>query len=261
MRFVKLLSLTTFAVVANAQLDNTGNALDADVKSDHRRFLHGAFMCLAFLIVFPFGAVSRRCLKNSSVHAIAQIVGLVLAIAGASVGIACTVRDKNGHFSAPHQIIGFLIIAALICQLILAITNRRIVKRTNSPTVVGKIHKFLGWGIILLGVVNGGVGLKFADETFLLAPYVGIVVALLVIFGSVLFCAICLRRRDASKSNEPDGYQQPQFGPGQSNGHPAPPPYAPYPYQGAQDVPLQPYAGPQNGIQRPTHSNGPYFAA
>ena len=49
---------------------------------------HAALMCIAFVFIFPFGAVVMQFLKKALWHAAAQIVGFVMVISGFGVAVS-----------------------------------------------------------------------------------------------------------------------------------------------------------------------------
>lgn len=78
----------------------------------------------------------------------------------------------------------------------------------------GRVHFFLGPFIMVLGIINAGVGFDFAGNSRLTLPYgltVGVIaVVLFFVLGFQLFC----RSRRKYKPDQTEGYQYPAFGPG-----------------------------------------------
>lgn len=79
---------------------NSEPAFDVVVMSNPMPGIHAALMCIAFVLVFPAGALVMRFLKRTLWHAAIQIVGFCLTFAG--FGIAASfarqynkVRSKN----------------------------------------------------------------------------------------------------------------------------------------------------------------------
>lgn len=58
------------------------------------------------------------------------------------------------YFTSPHQIIGMVVVAFLIAQFCLGFLHHVEFQKTNMPTKYGKIHLWLGRGVLFLGVVN-----------------------------------------------------------------------------------------------------------
>jgi hypothetical protein len=69
---------------------------------------------------------------------------------------------QSKHYDSAHQVIGLIILAGLFVQLGLGLVHHSVYVRTNKPTPMGRIHFFLGPFVIILGLINGGVGFNFA---------------------------------------------------------------------------------------------------
>ncbi|EME88381.1 uncharacterized protein MYCFIDRAFT_86102 [Pseudocercospora fijiensis CIRAD86] len=162
----------------------SSNVYKTGTDSEWAQTAHAVFMCLAFLLVFPLGAICLRLVRRAMVHAIVQVFGLGLVLIGFGLGIyASKLYNKSKSFASAHQIIGLLVFAALFLQVGLGLSHHLLYMRTGSPTILGKIHRFLGISILVLGIVNGGLGLDFAGS-----PKVayGVVVAIMVVIFAVL---------------------------------------------------------------------------
>lgn len=161
---------------------------------------HAVFMGIAFLLILPLGALSLRLVRRVQIHAAAQIVGLAFVAVGFGLGVYCsTVYNKSKSFNSTHQIIGLLILAAILIQVGLGLSHHLIYMRAGTPTIMGKIHRFLGIAVLTLGIVNGFIGLKFAGSS--MVAY-GIVVAImLVIFAGLAFFIF---RHNQSHAYKPD---------------------------------------------------------
>lgn len=72
--------------------------------------------------------------------------------------------SQSKNFDSAHQVIGLIIVAALVIQLGLGLVHHSMYARSKKPTPFGRIHFFLGPFIILLGIINGGVGINFAGK-------------------------------------------------------------------------------------------------
>ncbi len=71
-----------------------------------------------------------------------------------------TVQSKK--YDSAHQVIGLIILAGLVIQLGLGLIHHAFFSGSGKPTPFGRIHFFLGPFIIILGMINGGLGLHFA---------------------------------------------------------------------------------------------------
>jgi hypothetical protein len=121
-------------------------------------------MAAVFLFLFPIGALlmylpfSRKTLLA---HAPFQVLSAGLLIAGMALGV--TLGVGIDEYDGYHQIIGYIVVACLLLfqpalGLIQHLRHRKVGKRTSF----GHAHRWLGRVLILLGIVNGGLGLHVA---------------------------------------------------------------------------------------------------
>lgn len=61
---------------------------------------------------------------------------------------------QSKNFNAAHQIIGFIVVAFILGQFTLGVMHHFEYQKTHSPTKYGRIHVWLGNGILLLGLFN-----------------------------------------------------------------------------------------------------------
>jgi hypothetical protein len=130
--------------------------------------LHGVIMSLAFILVFPTGALLMRLLRKMGVlvHAGVQSLGLALVIIGFCTGVYVGRQyNRSRHLGTGHQALGLLVFAALFVQVGLGVVQHGVYRRTKRETMLGVVHRFLGPAIIILGLVNGGLGLDLAGRS------------------------------------------------------------------------------------------------
>ncbi|RDW56509.1 hypothetical protein BP5796_13150 [Coleophoma crateriformis] len=153
---------------------------------------HGAVMIVAVLILFPIGVLSMRLLKRWYIHAALQGIALVFFLIGVFLGINIGTA-KNKLFNNAHTNLGiFLTSLLLILQPLLGMFHHRSHEKFGYRGLVGNIHRYLGHALLLLSVINGGLGIQLAGQTgalknayIVLAVLMGIVY-LYVILGKVI---------------------------------------------------------------------------
>ena len=86
----------TNAAVPDSQFETQGAEGPFDAHEDHDRApaAHAVLMCLAFVLVFPLGALMLRFLKSVLWHAVAQAVGVLSVLVGFGIGIRLS-REYN----------------------------------------------------------------------------------------------------------------------------------------------------------------------
>ncbi|MCJ1306759.1 hypothetical protein MMC25_000402 [Agyrium rufum] len=147
------------------------SSADASKASRHKKVVaHGILMSLAFLIFFPLGALTIRTLSSPNtiwVHAGAQTLAFAIAIAGVGLGIwiAINPHSEPSQISEAHPIIGLTVFSLLFFQPVLALVHHAIYKKTQKRTLWAHAHVWLGRGLLILGAINGGLGLQLSANT------------------------------------------------------------------------------------------------
>lgn len=154
---------------------------------------HGILAFLAFVILFPLGALLIRLASFRLLawtHGGLQIFAFALFIAAAGLGIY--IANGANYLDEPHAVIGLLLLAVLFFMPILGTVHHKLYKRVQKRTVWSYAHIFTGRVAILLGIVNGGLGLQLADASRglligygVFAGVVAVVYTVGVFFGEV----------------------------------------------------------------------------
>ncbi|KAK6515266.1 hypothetical protein TWF506_007609 [Arthrobotrys conoides] len=130
------------------------------------RIAHGTIMGVAFTIGFPSGAIFIRVLKPPNhvyVHAATQIFSTAMAFTGMGLGIWLGLNVR--YLDYLHTIIGFAVMASLVIQPIIGLIHHIRYKKVKRSTWWGFVHRWYGRVIVVLGIVNGGLGLLLAENT------------------------------------------------------------------------------------------------
>lgn len=167
--------------------DDTG---DEGVASnyDQVQHAHGFTMGLSFAILFPLGAALIRLLRFRQVawlHGAWQIFTYTLVIAGFGMGVWMAMASNGGvdqvyfclfsptasitnnlQWSAfnGHTIIGTIVFCLLTLQPFGGIIHHNFYRTNPTSTIYGVSHRWMGRIILILGAINGGLGLQLAAE-------------------------------------------------------------------------------------------------
>ncbi|KAI6915140.1 hypothetical protein KC318_g171 [Hortaea werneckii] len=176
---------------------------------------HAALMCLAFLLVFPLGALLLRILHSVLWHGVAQIVGVLFVLVGLGLGVHLSHHyNRSRDFNSGHQTLGLVIFATVFIQLGLGLVHHLIYRRTKQPTVISKIHLFLGPLLILLALIDGGLGFNLAENHGDNIPY-GIVVAVVAVIFIAIRLWLVFKHRPSSYGPDRESLEAYKtFGPG-----------------------------------------------
>jgi hypothetical protein len=171
-----------------------------------KRIAHAVIMITVFVIFFPSFALALRIFPSSAtvwVHASLQLFALALAIAGFGLGVSMA-REENiiGYY---HPIIGMVVVPSLILfQPAMGLLQHRYFSKSGKKGLFGYLHQWFGRCMIILGVVNGGLGFRITGIGLSIAP-TGAVIAYSVVAGvfGIVYCLLVFffaRRRRLQRS-------------------------------------------------------------
>lgn len=129
---------------------------------DATRQGHAIVMSLVFLVLMPFAALTLYLPYTKKVphlHAPLQILSIILVIVGLALGVR--LARPLGLTTGYHQIIGYIIVGILLsAQPILGLLQHLHFRKTGMRSGMGVGHQWLGRTVIILGVINGGLGMR-----------------------------------------------------------------------------------------------------
>ncbi|KAF2764718.1 CBD9-like protein [Teratosphaeria nubilosa] len=124
---------------------------------------HGALACIAWVAIFPIGGILMRVASFTGliwVHAALQIFGYAVYIAAAGLGIYIATND--GYMKTNHAIIGVVLLGVFFFQPASGWLHHVFFKKNGGRGIFSYWHLFIGRGAIILGIINGGLGLQLA---------------------------------------------------------------------------------------------------
>jgi hypothetical protein len=132
---------------------------------ERKRTAHGLVMAFTFLVLFPAGALMRHLTIIPKVipliHAPIQLFALAAAIAGLGLGVS--LASEFGVLSAYHPVIGMTTVSALIAfQPLMGLLQHLNYRKNGTQSLFGYAHRWLGRILIVLGIINGGLGFMFS---------------------------------------------------------------------------------------------------
>ncbi|PKX97299.1 cytochrome b561 domain-containing protein [Aspergillus novofumigatus IBT 16806] len=128
---------------------------------------HGILMSVAFILIFPLGATVLRLSKPNYavwIHAGIQLTGWALMLGGLATGLRVGKILDRLHNNT-HTVFGTVIVVLMLIQPFLGAIHHWVYIRKKTRTALAPVHVWLGRILIVLGMVNGGLGLRLADNT------------------------------------------------------------------------------------------------
>ncbi|RAH50172.1 cytochrome and DOMON domain-containing protein [Aspergillus brunneoviolaceus CBS 621.78] len=156
----------TSASTTSTPQNHSGTSLPSPTKTRSLLIVHGTLMALAFLLCFPLFALPIPLgvrYNIPALHAPLQLFTLCLVIVGLGTGVylATTVSTLKHA----HPIIGIILVGVLVLfQPLAGYLQHRHWRREGAKSVFGYVHRWVGRGAIVLGMVNGGLGFGLAGR-------------------------------------------------------------------------------------------------
>ncbi|KAK4193314.1 hypothetical protein QBC35DRAFT_511231 [Podospora australis] len=144
---------------------------------------HGIIAALVMAVLYPLGSLLMPLLGKWWVHGAWQVIAFALMWAAFGLGVQ-SAKDRGILFSQTHTILGTVVIAFFGIQPALGYYHHLQYVKTQSRGAVSYVHIWLGRILMLLGVINGGLGLQLSQERN------SLVVAYSVVAGIIYACYI-----------------------------------------------------------------------
>ncbi|KAF2423523.1 hypothetical protein EJ08DRAFT_672558 [Tothia fuscella] len=184
---------------------------------NRKRNAHACIMSIVFIILYPLSAISIHLpvekipfLKNTylkkrvmAVHVPIQVLATVMLIGATALGIK--IAQDLGLLMKPvpaHVIIGLLVFSIiLLVQPAMGILQHRYFKKTGGKGWFAYVHRWVGRGAILLGVINNGLGFQLAENDIHVP--IGSYIRNFVIFGLLAIVWVGLVAYDEFRARNP----------------------------------------------------------
>ncbi|KAF5599189.1 hypothetical protein FPCIR_2585 [Fusarium pseudocircinatum] len=184
--------------------DTPSGAVSASGGEGNTSAIHGITMSVVFLLGYPLGTLLMPIIGKWFIHATWQMIVFITMWAGFVTGKLAADRTSN-WFSAPHVIIGTVVCGLMVIQPILGGLHHRNFVKHQRLTGISHAHIWYGRALMILGIVNGGLGLQLAGASMKLIIGYGVV----VLVTSLMYTAGAVREmlRGAKKhQHEPLKY-------------------------------------------------------
>jgi hypothetical protein len=169
-----------------------------------RLVTHGVIMGITFVLLYPAGAIMQPLLKLWYLHASWQMAAFVLMWVGFGFGYIVA-QDYQMLFTGTHTIMGTVVCAVMALQPIFGYLHHRHFVAHRRRSVVSHVHINLGRILLLLGIVNGGIGLKIARAPTAATSAYAIIAAGMALTYAGIATLSELRRRKLAREEQAQG--------------------------------------------------------
>ena len=167
---------------------------------------HGVIMTLVFCALYPIGALLMPILGKWLIHASFQTLAFLLMWAGFALGYLYAEHD--GYLWRTHTLLGVVVVSLMGLQPILGFLHHRHYAKHQGRGIISHAHIWYGRALMIIGIVNGGLGLELAGKTsgaWLIAYCVVASVVVAAYIASIVFGLTKKRRTDPVKEKSSSG--------------------------------------------------------
>ncbi|KAK3713076.1 hypothetical protein LTR37_008761 [Vermiconidia calcicola] len=190
---------------------SSGSAGGSSTSPSQKMVLaHGVMASLAFVALFPIGGIIIRIASFTGlvwVHAALQVVAFLIYIVAFGMGVYIATEFRL--LSSAHPIIGIALSIVLLGQPVTGWLHHSLFKKYSHRTLWSYVHIYHGRVAILLGIVNGGLGIQLAGDASKGSTIAYAVIAAIMGVAYIAAVVIGERRR---KRNAPPSYDNSQKG-------------------------------------------------
>jgi len=166
---------------------------------------HGIIMALVMGLLYPLGSVIMPLFGKWWVHAAWQTVAFCLMWAGFGLGIVTARMIPGLLWSEPHAVFGAVVVCLLGIQPVFGILHHMHYLKAQHRGLVSYVHIWWGRILMVLGVINGGLGLRLVKEDD--GPVIAYgVISGVVFLGYIGFKACHFFRRGRSTADKEARY-------------------------------------------------------
>ncbi|KAK3987735.1 hypothetical protein QBC44DRAFT_245152 [Cladorrhinum sp. PSN332] len=162
---------TGSGIIVNEGVSSSGTILAA----------HGIIGALVMAVLYPLGSLLMPLLGHWWVHGAWQMVSFCLMWVAFGLGVQ-SAKSRGILFDQAHTILGTVVICLFAVQPALGYIHHRQYVEIQGRSAVSYVHIWLGRALMILGVVNGGLGLRLSQERD------SLVIAYGVVAGIIFLC-------------------------------------------------------------------------
>ncbi|KAL6887043.1 hypothetical protein GGI43DRAFT_426070 [Trichoderma evansii] len=162
---------------------------------------HGIIMSIVFSCLYPIGFVLMLLIGKWYLHAAWQVITFLGMWAGFGLGVTAA---KRLDIVSPHSM-GTIIVALLAILPIFGWLHHNYSVKNQSRGIISYVYICYGRSLLIVGIVNGGLGLQLAYQSK------GLIIAYSVVAGVIVlvyFVSFATKTID-SKSKQPQHIESP----------------------------------------------------
>ncbi|XXG98798.1 hypothetical protein Hte_005128 [Hypoxylon texense] len=150
--------------VGVSQFDNNNRGVSRGSFADPRTLIrgHGIIMAVVMVLLYPIGSSLMPLFGKWLLHASWQFLAFLLMWAGFGLGFVASQRIRL-DFNSTHTMLGTVVVCLMVLQPVLGWLHHRNFVKHQSRGLASYAHIWYGRALLIMGVVNGGLGLQLAS--------------------------------------------------------------------------------------------------
>ncbi|KAK6821942.1 hypothetical protein PG987_014767 [Apiospora arundinis] len=203
-------------VIPSGGAGGAGGFQSARAEITRLQRAHGIIMALVFVVFYPVGSILMPLLGKWMIHAAFQFFNFVLMWVGFGLGYVLSQKTFMG-FRETHTLFGTVIVCLMILQPIGGSLHHMYYVKHQRRGLVSHAHIWYGRVLMLLGVINGGLGIELVRSGG--GGGTGLLVAYSVVAGVIGLLYIVVKGFSSFRKRRGGGAKVDAV---QGNGHRAP---------------------------------------
>ncbi|KAI1760494.1 putative iron reductase domain protein [Hypoxylon sp. FL1150] len=152
--------------VGVAQFDNNNRGVREGSFSDPNILIrsHGILMAIVMVLLYPIGSSLMPLFGKWKYHALWQLISFFIMWAGFGLGLVASQRIEL-DFNSRHILLGTVVASLMVLQPVFGWLHHRNFVKHQSRSPASYAHIWYGRALMVMGVVNGGLGMKLAGTS------------------------------------------------------------------------------------------------
>lgn len=180
------------------QFDNNNRGVGRGSFADPKTLIvgHGIIMAVVMVLLYPLGSALMPLFGKWILHASWQFLAFLLMWAGFGLGIVASQRIRL-DINSKHTLLGTVVVCLMVVQPVLGWLHHRYFVKNQTRGLISQAHIWYGRALLILGAVNGGLGLRLAkaSRAFMVAYSVVAGIVFFIYIASALFGEYRRRKR------------------------------------------------------------------
>lgn len=191
---------------------NTGGFSNVNNATTSANILlaHGVIMALLFVLMFPIASMLMPILGKWKAHGGFQMFNWLFMWVGFGLGVQ-SAMDQNMLFANTHTLFGTVVCCLIFIQPGLGYAHHRHFVKHQRRGVVSYVHVIYGQLLMIMGLINGGLGLQLARVSNSIIVAYAIISAIVFVAYVIVKVFLMYKARKALENQPKEAASPPAY--------------------------------------------------